>query len=887
MLRPRPVLALLALTLAPVVALAAPVADRDGLLTLREGWQLQSSAKVSAAGEELSTPAFKPSDWHQVTLPTTVVAALVKNKVLPDPYFGMNMRELPGGNYKIASNFSNADMPADSPYQVPWWFRNSFTVPASFQRPGGTIWLKFQALNYRANVWLNGQQIGRAAELAGAWRSFELNVTKVIKTGAANVLVVQVFPQQKDDLGITFVDWNPTPPDKNMGLWRDVQLSASGPLAIRHPAVMSTVDAASGNARLTVTAVVKNGSDRDVEGVLQGVIKDSQPPVRFEQAVTLKPGEHKDVVFDAGQFPQLALNRPRLWWPAQMGKPELHQLELEVKVAGQRSDVAGTSFGIREVQSAFDANKRRFFTINGKRLLIRGAGWSSDMMMREDPRRQEDELRYVQDMGLNTLRLEGKLENQQFFDWADRQGLLIMAGWCCCDHWEKWSKWKPEDRHIAAESQRDQLYRLRAHPSLFAWFNASDMPPPADVEKRYLQVAQEVRFPNPIVSSAAAKKAEHSGDSGVKMWGPYEWVPPRYWLEDTRKGGAYGFNTETSPGPAVPPIESLRKMIPADKLWPINEHWNFHAGGGVFKSVDVHTAALEARYGKASDAVDYTFKSQLMAYEGIRAMFEAFSRNKYTSTGLIQWMLNNAWPGIIWHLYDYYLLPGGGYFGAKVANQPLLPLYSYPDGSIWAVNSTYQPQAGLTLSARVLNLDMTEKFAREVTLELPPDGTKQVLTLPPVDQLPGLSPTYFLQLIIKDATGKQRGSNFYWLSTAPEKLAYEKTEWFVTPAKSYADFTALRELPKVKLKTQSRSARQGDQGTTTVRLHNPSKSLAFFVRLKVNRGKGGDEVLPVLWQDNYVSLLPGEQREITARYRVGDLGGKRPEVELQGWNLAR
>jgi len=337
----------------------------------------------------------------------------------------------------------------------------------------------------------------------------------------------------------------------------------------------------------------------------------------------------------------------------------------------------------------------------------------------------------------------------------------------------------------------------------------------------------------------------------------------------------------------VPPIESLRKMIPADKLWPINEHWNFHAGGGVFKNVDVHTAALEARYGKASDVVDYTFKSQLMAYEGIRAMFEAFSRNKYTSTGLIQWMLNNAWPGIIWHLYDYFLLPGGGYFGAKVANQPLLPLYSYPDGSIWAVNSTYLPQAGLTLSARVLNLDMSEKFAREVPLELPPDGTKQVLALPPIDQLPGLSPTYFLQLTIKDATGKQRGSNFYWLSTAPEKLAYEKTEWYVTPAKTYADFTALRELPKVRLKTQSRSARQGDQGTTTVRLHNPSKSLAFFVRLKVNKGKGGEEVLPVLWEDNYVSLLPGEKREITARYRVGDLGGKRAEVELQGWNLAR
>jgi exo-1,4-beta-D-glucosaminidase len=188
-----------------------------------------------------------------------------------------------------------------------------------------------------------------------------------------------------------------------------------------------------------------------------------------------------------------------------------------------------------------------------------------------------------------------------------------------------------------------------------------------------------------------------------------------------------------------------------------------------------------------------------MAYEGIRAMFEAFSRNKYTATGVIQWMLNNAWPGIIWHLYDYYLLPGGGYFGAKVANQPLLPLYSYPDGSIWAVNSTYQPQAGLTLSARVLNLDMTEKFARQVPLDLPPDGTQAGAGRCPAPKdvraaaRPG--PTYFVQLIIKDATGKQRGSNFSLAVDGADKLAYEKAEWYVTPAKTYADFTALTSYP--------------------------------------------------------------------------------------------
>ena len=282
------------------------------------------------------------------------------------------------------------------------------------------------------------------------------------------------------------------------------------------------------------------------------------------------------------------------------------------------------------------------------------------MMMRADPERHEDELRYVLDMGLNTVRLEGKIETDHFLDYADRHGILVMAGWCCCDHWEKWDNWKPEDRIISAESQRDQLLPPAPPPQRVRVAQRQRHPPARRVEKRYLEVASEVRWPNPTISSAAQKRAEPLGrERGQDAWAPTSGCPPRYWLEDTKKGGAYGFNTETSPGPAVPPIESLRKMLPPDKLWPINEYWDFHAGGGQFSNIKVHTDALNARYGEAKNAEDYTFKSQLMAYEGIRAMFEAFSRNKYTSTGVIQWMLNNAWPSVIWHLYDYYLRPGG------------------------------------------------------------------------------------------------------------------------------------------------------------------------------------------------------------------------------------
>jgi exo-1,4-beta-D-glucosaminidase len=512
-------------------------------------------------------------------------------------------------------------------------------------------------------------------------------------------------------------------------------------------------------------------------------------------------------------------------------------------------------------------------------------------MLRENSQRLEDEFRYVQDMGLNTVRLEGKLETQEFFDLADRKGILIMAGWCCCDFWERWPKWKPEDFTIAETSLRDQMYRLRNHPSLVMWLNGSDNPPPPDVEQIYLSVEKQTRWPNPVVSSATGKPTSVTGDSGVKMTGPYEYVAPSYWLTDSKApqphscnpggcGGAYGFNSETSPGPAVPPIESMREMLPKDHLWPIDDWWNYHAGGGEFKDIHVFTDALNARYGNATGVEDYTFKSQLMGYEGIRAMFEAYSRNKYTSTGVIQWMLNNAWPSVIWHLYDFYLRPGGGYFGAKKAMEPLHPVYSYDDGSIWVVSSQYEDAKGLKLTAKIYNLDMTEKFSQQEAVDAAADSTNKVLTLKEVQDL---SPTYFLVLRLEDTSGRLMGSNFYWLSTKPETLDWEKSNWYTTPTVSYADYNALSQLPKVKLNVTSRNERKGHDAITHVTVENPSKSLAFFVRLKVN--KTGKEILPVLWQDNYFSLLPGEKREVSATYRASELGTAKPAVEVSGWNV--
>src|SRR5260370_4839440 len=249
-----------------------------------------------------------------------------------------------------------------------------------------------------------------------------------------------------------------------------------------------------------------------------------------------------------------------------MGKPERYSLSLAFNLDGKISDHAETKFGIREVKSEVLSANRRLFSINGKNVLIRGGGWSPDMMLREDPQRLRDEFRYVQDMGLNTVRLEGKLDTQEFFDLADRQGILVMAGWCCCDFWERWPRWKPQDSEIAKQSLRDQIYRLRSHPALVMWLNGSDNPPPPDVEQMYLDIEKQLLWPNPVVSSATGKQTTVTGDSGAKMSGPYEYVAPSYWEPDIPQGqprrnsgnpggcgGAYGCHTRPRMGPGEPP----------------------------------------------------------------------------------------------------------------------------------------------------------------------------------------------------------------------------------------------------------------------------------------------------------------------------------------------
>ena len=845
---------------------------------LHENWRMESSCKVTAKGEKISLSGFDASQWHSAVVPGTVIGTLVSDKTLPDPNYGENLKQIPGFNSEGKGLFANRDIPRDGPYKCAFWFRTEFATPTS--PAGQASWLHFLGINYRANIWLNGKKIADREDIAGAFRAFELPVSDLLKKDGKNALAVEIFAPEKNALGINWVDWNPTPPDKDMGIWREVFLSQSGDVTLRRPFVASKLSSDYKAAALTASALLTNVTDHPLKALLHLNLAD----VKISQPVDLAAKESKLVRLTPEQFPQLKLEQPRLWWPYQMGEPFLYSAKFRVELAGADSDAALARFGIREVTSELTSDGGRLFKVNGKNVLIRGAAWAPDMLLRWSSKKLDADLNYVKHMGLNAIRLEGKTDRDEFFDKTDRLGILVMPGWCCCDAWELWSHWTPKTKSIAAASLTDQVLRLRNHPSVFVWLYGSDNPPPSDIEKMYLGILKDLEWPNPSVSSASDQATPVTGKSGVKMTGPYEYVPPVYWLADTQAGGAYGYNTETSPGPAIPVKESLEKFIPKEHLWPIDEYWNFHAGLERFTNVNIFTEAVSKRYGMATSLDDYERKAQATAYDNQRAMFEAYGRNKYVSTGVIQWMLNNAWPSLIWHLYDYYLVPGGGYFGTKKATELIHVQYGYNDNSVAVVNGTYEPIKGLKVTAKLFNIDGREVAKQDANLDIASDSAAKALDLP---KPRNLSTTYFLKLYLHDAAGKLISENFYWLSTKPDTLDWSKrSDTVYTPQKEFADLTGLNSLPPVKLELTSSVQQDRDKGTVNLKVKNPSTNVAFQVHLRLTKGQGGDDLVPIFWDDNYFSLLPGEGKALSATYDAADAAGQAPVLEVDGYNIA-
>jgi exo-1,4-beta-D-glucosaminidase len=859
------------------VLMMGPLLHASQVTPLHTGWRIQSACKLSVRGEAISRANYSPQGWIAATIPSTVVAAQVAAGIFPDPYFGDNLRKLPGMTYPVGANFENLPMSPSSPYHCGWWYRDAVTAPAA--RAHGQQWLHFGGINYRANIWVNGHKVADSSQIAGAYRTYDLNVTSVWKPGKSNVIAVEVFAPTHKDLGINWVDWNPDPPDRDMGLWGAVKLISTGPAALRSPMVSTHFhDGDLNEAELTVEAELQNATDHPLAVTVSGTAAGAD----FAQNITLAPHAEEPVLFTPQKFPQLTIHHPELWWPRQMGDPHLEQLTMTVRTQGVVSDQKSILFGIREITSELTAGGARLFRVNGKPILIRGGGWSQDMLLRRDPARLRKQFQLVRALNLNTIRLEGKMESNDFFHLADKDGILIMAGWCCCDHWEHWKNWTPTDLQIATASLRSQMLRLRQHPSLLAWLNGSDNAPPANVETAYLKVEAETHWPNPVLSAASSQDTTVTGLNGVKMTGPYDYVEPSYWYLDEHHGGDYGFNTETSPGPAIPSLASRKKFLPDPEAWPPPADWSLHYGGGGFKSLAVLNSAMDATYSKPANLSDYTRMAATMEYDSERAMFESYSGNKFVSTGVIQWMLNNAWPSMIWHLYDYNLDPDAGYYAVKKACEPLHIQYSYNDQGILVVNSTYHRASGLTASVEVHDVHWNELYRATTKVDAASNSSQRVFTLPE-KLFNGMTRIFLINLKLTDATGHVVSRNFYWVPYTLTTFAWDATDYTHTPAVRYPDLRALTALPEATIQSHAEIARTPKGREIRLHLENTSGHLAFQLRAEALTASGG-LIAPVIWSDDWIELSPGESRTLTAS--LPEDAPADTVVKLSGWNIA-
>jgi exo-1,4-beta-D-glucosaminidase len=790
-------------------------------------------------------------------------------------------------------------------FKQPWWFRTSFNL--SNDELKKHISLRFNGINYRADLWVNGKQVADKDTFAGTFRMFTFDIDQYKKEGA-NTIALKMWQHADGEYSIGFVDWNPLPRDRNMGIFREVILEINKGITVNSPFVYSkvnneTLDAAD----LFIQAELVNSTDKTVDGILRvdynlGVVA---------KKISIGAGETITCSFDPSEFNQLSVKNAELWWPNGMGNPKLYNLKAEF-IAGKRViDRVEKKYGIREIKSYLNKEKNRAFEINGKFVLLKGGGWTDDVLLQDTRSSVEAQLRYIRHMNLNSIRCEGFWgKDETLYDLCDEYGILVMIGWNC--HWE-WEEYllKPthekyggavsdEDIDLLAASWKDQMLWLRNHPSIYVWMLGSDKLPAPKLEMKYIDLFRKCDPSRSYITSAGGAGTENnnvvaevplvseiSGPTGMKMMGPYAWTPPHYWFTDTTLGGAWGFNTETCPGAEIPPVASLRKMLPAESLWPIDKkYWEYHTGRNEFTSLDRDITAINKRYGVSSDIEEFSYKAQVNNYEVMRPMFEAFVAHKPVSTGLVQWKLNSAWPELIWQLYDTYLQPNGAFYAVKRACNPLHAIYRYGFDDVYLANEDLKDAENLTVKIRAFDIGSKEIFAGQWTGDIKSNTSKFVFKL---KDIKGLTPVWFLDIRIYDKDNRELDNSFYWLSIKKDILDYEaakKLPWpFYTPTKQFADFTSLDKLPKVQLQCDYQFRKDENSGNISLKIKNPSETIAFFIFLDVTDPETGKPVLPIYWNDNYVTLLPGEERIYSADYRLSDYNGAKPVIEIRAWNV--
>lgn len=890
------------------------------------GWQVQSSASAGSDGAAISRAAYPAHGWLKVTpddggAPGTEVEALIQNGRCANVFFSTNMRRCFGYMKSVGAD----TIPR---FAVPWWFRTTFDAPA-----GGHSTLIVNGVVGEADLWVNGHEIAGHTALQGAYTQSAYDVSGLLR-GGANALAFRLYPNDPDTMfTLDDVDWTQIPPDNNTGIQFPVQLHTSAALAISDAHVLEHNTPHVTRSDLTLLAQVSNTTNRAQRGVVNVQVSPPDgPPIKLTQPVTLAAHATRTISLTPAQHHALRIDHPQVWWPYQMGAQPLYGLTMGVSQGSAAPDTESETFGIRTVTTRLVGaapiapHGSRQFLVNGRPFMFRGGGWSEDLFLHYSATDTANQVALIKNLGLNGIRTEGKQMPDDFYEQMDRAGILVDAGFQCCDAWQLPDNGKgvtAHDYQLLANSALAIGRALRNHPSIlnFSWSDNNPIPRQAAVS---IAAFKRAGFQDPLIASAEYKSAAGLPSSGEKE-GPYDWVPPSYWYDTshydpgdgsrTNVGGAWAFDSEASAGATIPTLDSIDRFLSAfeqTQLFKAPDYNQYHLnyepglpgpsnGGYSFGTLHDLDQAMRARYGSWSNLAQYDEEAQLANYETQRAEFEAYvdhsRRAKAPSTGIVYWQLNKGWPTLLWDLYNNDYDQAGSYFGAQEANKPLHAIYAYGTSTVSVANLTGSAASGLSVESRVYSIAgrlLDDKTASGVAVGS--EGVRENLlhpAVPAVTTPPARAQTYFVELLVRRA-GQVVDRNVYWLSTQADVINWSKTIGQPQATlSSYANLTGLRSLAPAAVGVTAHTNTDGGSDVTDVTITNPTASPAFFIRADVRRGTqagppapGDDEVLPALWSDNDTTLMPGESETLEVRYAASALHGAHPVITVSGDNVA-
>ena len=828
----------------------APPAQEDGRLELSGGsWRLQRDSLVEAGGESLSRAGFQDKDWIIATVPGTVLTSYLNVGAIPNPDFGENQ-------LYVSDSFFYAD----------FWYRNEFGAPPL--EKGQRAWLNFCGIDWKAEVYLNGAKLGR---VEGGFMRGRFDVTDHLHSGQKNALAVRVeknatpgsvkqktFESTGRNGGALGADnptyhasigwdWISTIRGRNTGIWDDVYLTFTGPVTIEEPLITTTLplpDMSSADVSIEVKLV--NHESRRVKGVLRGKFGE----IAFEEKVRLEPSSSLRVKLDPSTHPKLRLQNPNLWWPCGYGEPNLYDVELWFERRHHKVlDTKKFKVGVRQMTYSEEGGALKIW-INGRRFIARGGNWGfSESMLCYRRREFDAAVRYHREMNFTMIRnWVGQIGGDEFYEACDRHGIVVWQ-----DFWlaNPWDGPEPNDDAMFLANVRDVILRIRNHPSIGLYCGRNEGFPPKPLEEGIRKTLAELHPGLHYIPSSA--------DQVVSGHGPYNAMPASFYFTaaDPKLHSEMGM-------PNIPPIESVRMMMPARDLWPQGLSWGLHdfclegaQRGASFRTI------IEQGYGGASGAEEWVTLAQFVNYDGHRAMFEAQSKYRM---GLLLWMSHPCWPSFVWQTYDYFFEPTAAYFGCKKASEPLHIQWNPVTDNIEVVNYSAGDVSGLTARVEILNLDGTRQREKSAALASKEDSTVACFKM---EYPSGLTPVHFLRLSLQ-ASGK------------PEPISTN----FYLRALEEGNFRAIRALPRVNVPASTtRSRRPDGVWQLETKLLNASKQPALMVRLKAVRESSGDRILPAIYNDNYIALMPGEERTVHTEVLDADTRGEKPTIVIEGFNV--